>query len=96
MEKIVTRDVEVPIEKIVIKEIIQEIPVEKVVQKEVLNPRLLGLKALNELKVPVEKFFEKVYEKHIEVPVEKVVNVEVPVDRIVYKERESPPPERGH
>ncbi|EKX47823.1 hypothetical protein GUITHDRAFT_106372 [Guillardia theta CCMP2712] len=78
VEKIVTRDVEVLIDKIVIKEIIQEIPVEKVVQRE----------------VPVEKFFEKVYEKHIEVPVEKVVNVEVPVDRIVYKERESPPPER--
>eukprot|EP00960_Hanusia_phi_P050823 760444-Hanusia_phi.AAC.10 len=53
-----------------------------------------GSGRLTRLQVPVEKFFEKVYEKHIEVPVEKIVNIEVPVERIVYKERESPPAER--
>ena len=70
---------EVPVEKIVEKEVRVEVPVEKVVEKEV------------RVEVPVEKVVEKIVkvpvEKIVEVPVEKVVEkiVEKPVEKIVMK-----------
>ena len=78
VEKIVEKEVrvEVPVEKIVEKEVRVEVPVEKIVEKEV------------RVEVPVEKIVEK--EVRVEVPVEKIVEkevrVEVPVEKIVEKE----------
>ena len=77
VEKIVEKEVrvEVPVEKIVEKEVRVEVPVEKIVEKEV------------RVEVPVEKIVEK--EVRVEVPVEKIVEkevrVEVPVEKIVEK-----------
>ena len=77
VEKVVAKEVrvEVPVEKIVEKEVRVEVPVEKVVEKEV------------RVEVPVEKIVEK--EVRVEVPVEKIVEkevrVEVPVEKIVEK-----------
>ncbi len=71
VEKIVENRVEVPVEKIVVK----EVPVEKVVEK-VVEKRV---------EVPSEKLVEKVVEKRVEVPVEKIVVKEVPVEKIVEK-----------
>ena len=76
--KVVEKIVEVPVEKIVEKEVIKEVPVEKIVEKEV------------RVEVPVEKIVEKEVIK--EVPVERIVEKEVikevPVEKIV--EVESP------
>ena len=81
VEKVVAKEVrvEVPVEKIVEKEVRVEVPVEKVVEKEV------------RVEVPVEKIVEK--EVRVEVPVEKIVEkvvekevrVEVPVEKVVEK-----------
>lgn len=60
--KIVEKIVEVPVERIVEKEIVKEVPVERIVEKEVL------------VEVPVEKIVEK--EVIREVPVERVVEKE--------------------
>ena len=88
VEKVVAKEVrvEVPVEKIVEKEVRVEVPVEKIVEKEV------------RVEVPVEKIVEKVVEKEVrvEVPVEKVVEkivrVEVPVEKIVERVIEVAPP----
>jgi len=85
-EKITYRDVivpkevhisvEVPVEKIVEKEVIKEVPVEKIIEKEVIKEVIK--------EVPVEKIVEKEVIK--EVPVEKIIEKEVPVEVIVEKE----------
>ena len=81
VEKIVEKEVrvEVPVEKIVEKEVRVEVPVEKIVEKEV------------RVEVPVEKIVEKVVEK----VVEKEVRVEVPVEKIVERVIEIAPPPSG-
>ena len=60
--KVVEKIVEVPVERIVEKEVVKEVPVERIVEKEVL------------VEVPVEKIIEK--EVVREVPVERVVEKE--------------------
>ena len=76
--------IEVPVEKIVEKEVRVEVPVEKIVEK-VVEKEV-------RVEVPVEKIVEKVVEKEVrvEVPVEKIVEkevrVEVPVEKVVEKE----------
>ena len=72
--KVVEKIVEVPVEKIVEKEVIKEVPVEKIVEKEV------------RVEVPVEKIVEKEVIK--EVPVEKIVEKEVIKEVPVIKEVE--------
>ena len=81
VEKIVEKEVrvEVPVEKIVEKEVRVEVPVEKIVEKEV------------RVEVPVEKIVEKIVEK----VVEKEVRVEVPVEKIVERVIEIAPPPSG-
>jgi len=72
---------EVPVEKIVEKEVIKEVPVEKIVEKEVIKE--VEVERVVHVEVPVERVV------HVEVPVdrvvEKIVTKEVPVDRIVEK-----------
>ena len=72
---------EVPVEKVVEKEVRVEVPVEKVVEK-IVEKEV-------RVEVPVEKIVEKIVEKEVrgEVPVEKIVEkiVEVPVEKIVEK-----------
>ena len=77
---------EVPVEKVVEKEVRVEVPVEKVVEK-IVEKEV-------RVEVPVEKIVEK--EVRVEVPVEKVVEkiVEVPVEKIVERVIEVVPPAR--
>lgn len=85
---------EVPVEKIVEKEVVKE--VEKIVEKEVP----VYVEKIVEKEVPVEKIIEKpvivekekIVEKEVKVPVEKIVEkiVEVPVEKIVEKVVEKP------
>ena len=79
VEKIVEKRVEVPVEKIVVKEV--PVEVEKIVEKRV--------------EVPVEKVVEKVVEKRVEVPVERVIVKEVPVEKIVERVIEVERPARS-
>ena len=67
--------VEVPVEKIIEK----EVPVEKIVERIVEVP----VEKIVEKEVPVEKVVEKI----VEVPVEKIVEKEVPVEKIVYVDK---------
>lgn len=73
--EVITKRVEVPVEKIVTKTERVEVPVEKVITKQV--------------EVPVEKIITKT--KRVEVPVERIITkrVEVPVEkvRVVQKPR---------
>ncbi len=84
VEKIVEKRVEVPVEKIVEK--IVEKPVEDLVRITALQTELSQFKLLleTEKNKPAK---EVVVEKIVEVPVEKIVEkrVEVPVDRIIEK-----------
>ena len=89
--------VEVPVEKIVEKEVRVEVPVpvevEKIVEKEVRVEvpveKIVEKEVRVEVPVEVEKIVEKVVEKEVrvEVPVEKIVEkevrVEVPVEKVV-------------
>ena len=67
--------VEVPVEKIIEK----EVPVEKIVERIVEVP----VEKIVEKEVPVEKVVERI----VEVPVEKIVEKEVPVEKIVYVDK---------
>jgi ABC-type transport system substrate-binding protein len=74
---LVERIVEVPVEKIITREIIKEIPVEKIVIQEVEKI------VTREVPVEVEKIVERVVEKIVTRPVEKIVTVEVtPVPKL--------------
>jgi hypothetical protein len=83
VEKLVDRVVEVPVDRIVevekIVDRIVEVPVDRIVEVEKLVDRIV--------EVPVEKIVEveKIVDRIVEVPVEKIV--EVPVDRIVEVEK---------
>ena len=91
--KVVEKIVEVPVEKIVEKEVRVEVPVEKIVEKEVRVEvpveKIVEKEVRVEVPVEVEKIVEKVVEKEVrvEVPVEKIVEkevrVEVPVEKVV-------------
>eukprot|EP00291_Cryptomonas_curvata_P029272 CAMPEP_0172205486 /NCGR_PEP_ID=MMETSP1050-20130122/32643_1 /TAXON_ID=233186 /ORGANISM="Cryptomonas curvata, Strain CCAP979/52" /LENGTH=337 /DNA_ID=CAMNT_0012884371 /DNA_START=315 /DNA_END=1326 /DNA_ORIENTATION=+ len=82
--KYVDRFVEVPVERIVLKEI--PVEVEKVCWKEV--PVQVDKIVYKDREVEVEKVVEKIV--HVEVPVdrivERIVNMEVPVEKVVIKE----------
>ena len=71
--RIVEKTVEVPVEKVVVR----EVPVDRVVEKTVVKV------VEKRVEVPVESVVVK--EVRVEVPVEKVVVKEVPVERIVEK-----------
>ena len=106
VEKIVEKRVEVPVEKIVVKEVPVEkivekivekrveVPVEKIVVKEVPVEKVVEKVVEKRVEVPSEKLVEKVVEKRVEVPVEKIVEKvvvkEVPVEKIVEKIVEVP------
>jgi hypothetical protein len=83
VEKIVEKRVEVPVEKVVVK----EVPVEKIVEKIVEKRVEVPVEKIVVKEVPVEKIVEKIVEKRVEVPVEKIVEKvvvkEVPVEKIV-------------
>src|SRR5690606_2516390 len=64
----VERVVEVPVERVVTKEVVKEVPVERVVHVEVPVERVVTKE------VPVERVV------HVEVPVERVITKEVPVE----------------
>ena len=81
VEKVVEKKVEVPVEKIVVK----EVPVEKIVEKIVEKRVEVPVEKIVVKEVPVEKIVEKIVEKRVEVPVEKIVVKEVPVEKIVEK-----------
>jgi hypothetical protein len=97
VEKIVEKRVEVPVERVVVKEVPVEkivekivekrveVPVEKIVVKEVPVEKVVEKVVEKRVEVPSEKLVEKVVEKRVEVPVEKVVVKEVPVEKIVEK-----------
>ena len=73
-KEVVEKIVEVPVEKVVEKEVRVEVPVEKIVEKEVVK----------EVPIEVEKIVEK------EVPVEKIVEVPIEVEKVVEKIVEIP------
>ena len=89
VEKVVEKIVEVPVEKIVEKEVVKEVPVEVEKRVEVPVEKIVEKEVVKE--VPVEKIVEKIVEveKRVEVPVEKIVEKEVvkevPVEKIVEK-----------
>ena len=95
VEKIVEKEVrvEVPVEKIVEKEVRVEVPVEKIVEKEVRVE--VPVEKIVEKEVRVEVPVEKIVEKVVEKVVEKEVRVEVPVERIVERVIEIAPPSSG-
>mmetsp|Transcript_21965 Transcript_21965/g.35223 ORF Transcript_21965/g.35223 Transcript_21965/m.35223 type:complete len:621 (+) Transcript_21965:87-1949(+) len=97
VEKIVTKEVVVPIEKIVIKEIPVEVPVEKIVERIVTKEVLVDRIIYKEVEVEVERIVkqevqvmvDKYIKEYVEVPVEKIVirEVVVEVEKIVIQER---------
>ena len=95
VEKIVEKEVrvEVPVEKIVEKEVRVEVPVEKIVEKEVRVE--VPVEKIVEKEVRVEVPVEKIVEKVVEKVVEKEVRVEVPVEKIVERVIEIAPPPSG-
>jgi predicted flap endonuclease-1-like 5' DNA nuclease len=105
VEKIVEKRVEVPVEKIVEKRI--EVPVDRIVEKKVedlarvnaLQGELAALKKqfdAEKIKFASTPPVEKIVEKRVEIPVDRIVEkivekrVEVPVEKIVEKRIEVP------